>query len=213
MIKKIVGSAIAVVFTICALGMGYPQESDTQAEGAQIVDTEVATVELLENMDATQNETELTIEQGTEAIAEIADGEASIQDSTIPLVESIVEANKRKTALTEDELLLLLKVVSAEARGESQEAQYNVACVILNRMESERFPNTLEEVVTQSGQFSCVASGAINYVPITESVLQAVLNAVDDNTVDPDVLWFRSDYYHSFSNRAYQLGRMFFSRI
>ena len=131
----------------------------------------------------------------------------------MPLVMNVVESSKRKTSLTEEELLLLQKVVSAEARGESSEAQYTVACVVLNRMESDIFPDSLAEVVTQSGQFSCVESGAIINVPITESVTAAVDMALDNNTLDSNGLWFRSGHYHGVHNRAFQIGKMYFSQM
>lgn len=212
MLKKIVGSITVVTVMVCALGMGYPQENETQAENVTVAET-------LEKEDAvswtgtTQKDAIQVQEQGTEAISQLADGEAVIQDSTIPLVESIVESNKRKTTLTDEELILLQKVVSAEARGESAQAQYYVACVILNRLESPVFPNSLEAVVNQSGQFSCVESGAILNVPITESVVESVAKALEDNTLDANVLWFRSDYYHPFHKNAFHNGRMFFSTI
>lgn len=51
---------------------------------------------------------------------------------------------------------LLAKVMWVEARGESLEGQQAVAEVILNRMVSEDFPNTLEEVIYAEGQFHSV---------------------------------------------------------
>ena len=151
-------------------------------------------------------------ETRTEEIARVLDTtQAQIQDAAIPLVANVVESSKRKTTLTAEEVLLMQKVVSAESRGESQEAQYTVACVILNRMESPIFPDSLEEVVRQSGQFTCVGNGVINNVPITESVEQAVARALDNNTVDENVLWFRSAHYHSFHNQAFRIGELFFS--
>ena len=131
----------------------------------------------------------------------------------MPLVMNRIEASKRKTSLTEEEIQLLQKVVSAESRGESSETQYTVACVVLNRIESDIFPDTLAEVIVQSGQFACVENGAVYSAPITESVAEAVNKALDNNTVDENVLWFRSGHYHGFHNRAFQLDRMYFSQM
>lgn len=212
MLKRIVGSVTVFTVMVCALGMGYPQENETQAENVAVVET-LEKTEIVSQTNTSQNDVNLVQEQGTKAISQLAEGEAIIQDSTVPLVESIVEANKRKTTLTDEEVILLQKVVSAESRGESSEAQYNVACVILNRLESSFFPDSLEEVVNQSGQFSCVESGAILNVPITESVVEAVASALDNNTLDAKVMWFRSNHYHPFHKNAFQIGQMFFSTI
>ncbi len=55
--------------------------------------------------------------------------------------------------LTQEEFLLLAKVVWVEARGESEEGQQAVAEVVLNRLASENFPNTLRNVVYAENQF------------------------------------------------------------
>lgn len=202
-----------VAVTLGTLGMGYPQENENEAEYANVVDITQATAELIENSEATQAEAEAVQAQVADSISEIADTQAAIQDSATPLVEAVVESTKRQTTLTDEELQLLLRVVSAESRGESLEAQYTVACVIFNRMESEIFPNTLTEVIMQSGQFTCVSNGAIYSAPITESVAQAVIMAMDNNTLDPTILWFRSNRYHSFKTKAFQIGKLYFSQV
>lgn len=213
MFKRIVGVAAVLTATIGALGMGYPQEEETQVNETNVLDAQEAAVEVIEEINVTQEEIAAAQVQAAESIELVAGGEAQIHNSVESLVEGEAAAAKRQMTLTAEELLLMQKVVSAEARGESAEAQYTVACVILNRIESEMFPNTLEEVVRQSGQFSCVASGAIINVPITESVMQAVASALDNNTLDTNILWFRSSYYHSFRTNAFQLGKLFFSTI
>lgn len=212
MFKRIVGAVAMMSVTFSALGMGYPQDKETQTENfAKVLDTTHATEVLVETIHTTQKDVAVVRRQGEQSVVMIADTQAKIQDAAIPLVVSVVEADKRKTTLTREEVKLMEKVVSAESRGESPEAQYTVACVILNRLESPIFPDSLEEVVRQSGQFTCVGNGVINHVPVTESVEQAVAKALDNNTVDENVLWFRSTHYHSFHNRAFQIGKLYFS--
>ncbi len=77
---------------------------------------------------------------------------------------------------------LLAKLVYAEARGESYKGQVAVAAVVLNRVDSPLFPNTIAGVIYQRGQFSVVADGQINLSPDTTA-----LNAARDalNGWDP----------------------------
>lgn len=56
---------------------------------------------------------------------------------------------------------LLLKTAQAEAGNQGITGQWLVMCVILNRVDSEEFPNTIEEVISQDGQFATYANGAI----------------------------------------------------
>ena len=212
MIKRIVGAVTVMTVTFSVLGMGYPQENDPRiGELTKALDTRQETAMLVERNGVNQKEVTAVQMLGELSIRVIADEQAQIHDASMPLVANVVESSKRKTKLTDEEILLMQKVVSAESRGESLEAQYTVACVILNRMESTIFPDTLEGVVRQSAQFTCVGNGIINKVPITESVKHAVAKALDNNTVDENVLWFRSSHYHTFHNQAFQIGDLYFS--
>lgn len=213
MFKKVLGAVTVMTVTFSTLGMGYPQENTLQtAEFVKALDTTQATETFLTlGAQEARREAVSIKAQGKQSVQRIADEQAKLQDSPMLLAAGVVEKDKRKTAVTPEELLLLQKVVSAESRGESQEAQYTVACVILNRIESPMFPDTLEGVVRQNAQFTCVGNGIINNVPITESVEQAVAMALDNNTVDENVLWFRSSRYHNFFQPVFQIGKMYFS--
>lgn len=73
---------------------------------------------------------------------------------------------------------LLAKLVYAEARGESYKGQVAVAAVVLNRVASSSFPNTISGVIYQSGAFSCVSNGSINNTPSSEAI-RAALDAMN----------------------------------
>lgn len=64
---------------------------------------------------------------------------------------------------------LLAKLVYAEARGEPYKGQVAVAAVVLNRVRSSQFPNTVAGVIYQRNAFSCVNDGQINLTPNAES--------------------------------------------
>ena len=73
---------------------------------------------------------------------------------------------------------LLSKLVYAEARGESYKGQVAVAAVVLNRVASPSFPNTVSGVIYQSGAFSSVNNGSINNTP-SASCIRAALDALN----------------------------------
>ena len=73
---------------------------------------------------------------------------------------------------------LLARLVYAEARGESYKGQVAVAAVVLNRVSSASFPNTISGVIFQSGAFSCVSNGSINNTPDSTAV-RAALDALN----------------------------------
>ena len=58
-----------------------------------------------------------------------------------------------------EESYMLMKIAMAEAEGESVEGKALVMLVVLNRVWSDGFPDTIEEVIFQPGQFSPVREG------------------------------------------------------
>ena len=73
---------------------------------------------------------------------------------------------------------LLSRLVYAEARGESYKGQVAVAAVVLNRVASASFPNTISGVIFQSRAFSCVSNGSINNTP-DSTAIRAALDALN----------------------------------
>ena len=63
------------------------------------------------------------------------------------------------------DLNLLARAVYSEARGEPYAGQVAVAAVILNRVKSSSFPNTIAGVIYQPGAFTAVSDGQINLTP------------------------------------------------
>ena len=78
-------------------------------------------------------------------------------------------------------LNLLARVVYGEARGEPYSGQVAVAAVVLNRVKSSKFPNTISGVVYQSGAFDAVRDGQINLSPNSTAIkaAQDALNGWD----------------------------------
>lgn len=66
---------------------------------------------------------------------------------------------------TNSDLYLLAKCIHAEARGEIYTGQVAVGAVILNRVKSPQFPNTISGVIYQKGAFTAVDDGQINLEP------------------------------------------------
>lgn len=72
-----------------------------------------------------------------------------------------------QTERSSGDVQLMARAVNGEARGEPYEGQVAVAAVILNRVKSSSFPNSISGVIYQPGAFTAVSDGQIN-VPIAE---------------------------------------------
>jgi N-acetylmuramoyl-L-alanine amidase len=104
------------------------------------------------------------------------------QTSTGP----ISQATSGVIPYTVSDLDLLARLINAEAQGEPYKAKVAVGAVVVNRVKSSIWPNTIKDVIYQKingyYQFSPVLNGWINYAATAES-RQAALDAL--NGVDP----------------------------
>lgn len=95
------------------------------------------------------------------------------------------------TSNASSDLYLLAKCIHAEARGEPYAGQVAVGAVILNRVKSSQFPNTISGVIYQPWAFTAVNDGQINLEP-NNTAYQAARDAL--NGWDPT---YGSLYYYN----------------
>lgn len=101
--------------------------------------------------------------------------------------------------VSEADYTALLKIVEAETSGEDVTGKMLVANVVLNRVKSGAFPNTIEGVVYQTkggkAQFSPVATGKINRVHVSETTVEAVERALCGEDPSQGALYFVAPAY------------------
>lgn len=73
---------------------------------------------------------------------------------------------------------LLARLISAEARGEPYTGQVAVGAVVLNRVASPAFPNTMSGVIYQSGAFTCLQDGQF-WGTVADSAYKAARDAIN----------------------------------
>ena len=112
-------------------------------------------------------------------------------------------------AYTEDELYWMSRIISAESRGEPLLGKIAVGTVVLNRVASGEFPDSVRDVIfdTKWGiQFQPVANGTVYYEPTQESVLAAKL-VLDGARAAGDSLYFLAphltDNHWTMENREF----------
>ena len=94
-----------------------------------------------------------------------------------------------------DTTLLLAALIQCEAGGESYEGQLAVGAVVMNRVRSGAYPNTIHGVIYASGQFTPAQSGKVNRVyesgKIKESCILAAQEALSGVSNVGDLTHFR----------------------
>ena len=107
------------------------------------------------------------------------------------------------SSYSDADVALLARLIYGEARGESYVGQVAVGAVVMNRIKSASFPNTMSGVIYQSYAFTAVADGQINLTP-NETARKAAQDAM--NGWDPS---YGALYYY---NPATATSSWIFSR-
>ncbi|AZB41631.1 LysM peptidoglycan-binding domain-containing protein [Bacillus sp. FJAT-42376] len=104
-------------------------------------------------------------------------------------VAGAVDVKGAEQAVSDEDKDLMARLVEAEAKGESYEGKVAVATVIMNRVESDKFPDNVKDVIYENGQFSPVANGAINN-PASQESKDAVNEAISYSSISKGALYF-----------------------
>lgn len=133
---------------------------------------------------------------------EVEDVESDLPNTHEEYVEHFAEVEEEAiigeieiVTYTEEELELLARVIFAEAGSNwcSDKMQQYTGSVVLNRMASPLFPNTMREVVYQRGQYSCARSGGINKTP-NERAYNCAIFLLENGSVLPSNVVFQSQH-------------------
>lgn len=117
-----------------------------------------------------------------------------------------------QTELYDDSLELLAICVEAEAGNQDLMGKRLVVDVILNRVDSERFPNDITSVITQDYQFSSYTDGNMDKVwEPSEETFEAVRTELEERT-NSEVLFFTEGRYNPYCEPLFKHGDHYFGR-
>ncbi len=94
-----------------------------------------------------------------------------------------------KSSISAEDLDLLYRLVYAEGRGESYEGKVAIAAVVLNRLQSDSFPHTIQGVILEKNAFAVVKNGTLPRETNDESK-KAVLEALRGSDPTDGALYF-----------------------
>ena len=131
--------------------------------------------------------------------AELEKKKAAEDAARIAAIKAAEEANKNRQAVVisdSSDAELLAALIYCEAGGEPYEGQLAVGSVVMNRVRSASFPNSVSGVIYQSGQFTPASSGRLATVLAnnltTNSCRSAAASVLAGNIPYPNYLYFRS---------------------
>lgn len=167
-----------------------------QAYGPILDETKQETSQYNDEKEFIPNKPDLLEQQTVDANANAETTPIPEQQTTEPesvTAEPATEAAAPAVSISNEEKDLFARLVEAEAKGESYEGKVAVATVVLNRVDSPEFPNTvtdvINEVVGSAYAFSPVQNGEINN-PASDESIRAVEEALTRQDRLNDSIYF-----------------------
>ncbi len=201
------------------LRMAERLKTDLETEQADLLVLKAEQNEQIKNLDILMKDAEKNIASHQTQIAdaleeaERIEQEIEAQKNTVEKLKEEEERRKREEEEKKQQLAngttpekipyqqldgdikRMAAIIWCEARGESYEGQLAVGTVVMNRVESPRFPNTIEEVIAQKGQFSPYRSGkyalALSMENMQQSCIDAAIEVIVNGVRTGDWLFFR----------------------
>ena len=121
------------------------------------------------------------------------------------LIKSVEESR-----FSEEDIDLIALLTMAEAEGESEYGKRLVIDTVLNRVDSEHFPDTVYGVIYQENQFSPISDGRIERCYVDEGIRELVLEEVKSRT-NYDTTFFHAGRYSNYGTQLFSEGNHYFS--
>lgn len=136
--------------------------------------------------------------------------EPTPEDIVCEIDTDISNENILNDDISNEDIELIALVTMAEAEGECEEGKRLVIDTILNRVDSDSFPDTVYKVVYQPSQFSSMWNGRVDRCYIDDYIYQLVIEELR-NRKNYDVIFFTADRYGNYGTPMFQIGNHYFS--
>ena len=144
--------------------------------------------------------------------------ELNIEESVIPyrMLHSVSYAQEQEEIREEirlGEIELLAQLIQAEAGNQDETGKRYVADVVLNRVDSNKFPDKIEDVIFQKRQFQVIKNGAFDKAgwSISDESFRVAYEEYSGERLNTEILYFRTDEYGT-GTPAFKYGNHYFSK-
>lgn len=128
----------------------------------------------------------------------------------IPEQPVYIQNDIPETKMSEEDIELIALLTMAEAEGECEEGKRLVIDTILNRMDSEYFPDTAYDVIYQPYHFSSMWNGRAERCEVREDICQLVREELECR-YNSEVIFFNAYDYSDYGVPMFQVGNHYFS--
>lgn len=166
----------------------------------------------LNNDGHTEKATNTTVEITPQTLEYVKETEIKVEPltvtkKTLPTKSTSTSKKKNdvKVKINKDDEYLLAKIAMAEAEGQSTKGKALAICVVLNRTKSNKFPDTVHDVIYEPKQFSPISNGRFDSVEPNKDCYKALEMVKSGWDESNGALYFESCEGESWHSRNLQL--------
>lgn len=111
---------------------------------------------------------------------------------------------------TDEEIDLIALITMAEAEGEPERGKRLVIDTILNRVDSEYFPDTITDVIYQKNAFEALWNGRVDKCYVMDDIRELVVEELQQRS-NYDVVFFTAGHYGIYGEPLFQVGNHYFA--
>lgn len=142
-----------------------------------------------------------------EPINQISISYQPVQETEVTVT---IEEECKEEILSDEDIELIALVTMAEAEGECEEGKRLVIDTILNRVNSEYFPDTVYDVIYQKSQFSSMWNGRVDKCYVWDDICELVRDELKQQS-NYEVMFFTAGNYGRYGTPMFQVGNHYFS--
>ena len=184
-----------VLYSACAvMATGFTsQAASEQPEATTITETKGENTNTHTAVQAISQNIVASAQEMTDASQQVIADNIAKKEEEERLAREKAEREAREAYVRANQELLA-SIIYCEAGNQPYEGQVAVGAVIMNRVKSGSYPNSIEEVIYQSGQFGPAATGWLNRVRsskgYSQTALQAAVDALNGSNPIGNCLYF-----------------------
>lgn len=142
---------------------------------------------------------------------DVSTQEEIVEEVDIEEIEIVEEPIIEEPTISDWEIDLIALVTMAEAEDEPELGQRLVIDTILNRVDSERFPNSIYDVIYQPHQFSSMWNGRVDRCYVMDDIRQLVLEELQCRQ-NYECVFFTADDYGAYGEHMFPVGNHYFAK-
>lgn len=142
---------------------------------------------------------------------DVSTQEEIVEEVDMEEIEIVEEPIIEEPTISDWEIDLIALVTMAEAEDEPELGQRLVIDTILNRVDSERFPNSIYDVIYQPHQFSSMWNGRVDRCYVMDDIRQLVLEELQCRQ-NYECVFFTADDYGAYGEHMFPVGNHYFAK-